>query len=75
MAIAHHPAALDDIDEIVLYYLTRSDTAAHKFLDVLEQELATLERFPNFGTEIDRISARLAGLRRWPMKKFTDYVI
>ncbi|HEY0009706.1 MAG TPA: type II toxin-antitoxin system RelE/ParE family toxin [Tepidisphaeraceae bacterium] len=69
-----NPAVMDIRWHVKYLRLHRPSAAAH-FARIIDDDLATLAQNPNFGTRLDGLPERLAGIRQWPMSHFINYII
>jgi toxin ParE1/3/4 len=74
--IQKHAAAKRDL---VRHYVYLFDNAglevAERFLLQAEKSFISLSRHPKMGLELQPRSAELAGLRKWPVKGFENFLI
>ncbi len=65
-----------DILEVFIYLATKASAeVADSFLDALEIAWRLLETFPSVGIELSGYSSDIRTLRRWPVPKFTNYLV
>jgi len=69
------PAASDDIDEIIDYLVGESVPAAQGFVKDLQKCFDLLAENPEIGTPREYRSAALSGMRMFPLKKFSTYLV
>ncbi len=71
-AIALRPQAQTDLDEIAQYIANHQVDAALRFIDAAERAIANLSDYPQMGRARPEIHS---GLRSWPIRGFTNYII
>lgn len=71
------PLARDDIIRQFRWYLVERDApeAAFRFVEAVEESVATLVTMPEMGTPKQLKNPALSGLRSWPVKGFEDILI
>ena len=69
------PAASEDIDQIVDYLLEESVTAAQGFVKDLQKCFDLLTENPKIDVQREYRSAALSGMRMFPLKKFSTYLV
>lgn len=69
------PAAVDDLDEHVLFISRDSVDAAMRLFDSAHRSYRQISKMPQMGTVCDIPNPRLMGLRRSYVKGFRNYVI
>jgi toxin ParE1/3/4 len=67
--------AIRDIADIHLFIAMNNPTAADRFLDALRLTFRTLARWPEVGPHYQSNRAELTGMRFWPVRRFTNYLI
>lgn len=68
--------AKSDILEVFIYLATEASAeVADSFLDALEIAWRLLDTFPSVGIELSDYSSDIRMLRRWPVPKFTKYLV
>jgi toxin ParE1/3/4 len=67
--------AIQDIAHIHLFIAVENPAAAEKFLAALRSSFRTLAQWPEIGPRYQTNRAELAGLRFWPLRRFTNYLI
>ena len=70
--VHHTPTSLADIVEIVLAVRRHNRRAAKRLLDAINQTLELLSTFPTAGPRRDEL---FAGLRSFPGRRYTNYVV
>ncbi len=69
-------AAATDISSIFLYLATEAALEiAEEFLQALAAAYKHLQKFPEIGMVLSEYSPDIQTLRRWPVPKFTKYLI
>lgn len=69
MELRVHPQARRDVDAAFAYYMREaSEATALRFVDDVEQALHLLCAHPAIGSRRHEASARLPGLRAWPLR-------
>jgi toxin ParE1/3/4 len=68
------PAADRDIDEQLAYLADRSVDVAVRYLEATEQTFEFLALTPGIGAEFPHDHPRLAGVRKWPINGFENYL-
>ena len=66
---------LRDIADIHLFIAVENPDAAERFLAALRLSFRTLAQWPEIGPRYQSNRAELAGLRFWPVRRFTNYLI
>jgi toxin ParE1/3/4 len=69
------PAASEDIDEIIDYLVGESAPAAQGFVKDLQQCFDLIAKNPKVGAPREYQSAALSGMRMFPLKKFSTYLV
>ncbi|PWQ94875.1 type II toxin-antitoxin system RelE/ParE family toxin [Leucothrix arctica] len=69
------PVASDDIDEIVDYLAESSIPAAQGFVKDLQQCFVLLTENPKIGIKREYHSAALSGMKMFPLKKLSTYLV
>lgn len=69
------PRARQDLVEQALYIAEASPEAADRFVDAIENSLATLADMPEMGAPRDFNNVVLLGIRMWPVKGFEKHLI
>ena len=69
------PAASEDIDEIIDYLVWESVPAAQGFVKDLQKCFDLLAENPKIGAQREYRSAALSGMRMFPLKKFSTYLV
>ena len=69
------PAASEDIDEVVDYLVGEDIPAAQGFVKDLQQCFDLLTENPEIGVQREYRSAALSGMRMFPLKKFSTYLL
>jgi toxin ParE1/3/4 len=64
-----------DLLEHVDYIAVNNPYAALRFVDTVEQAFARLSEMPEIGSLREFANPRLAGVRVWPIPKFSRYLI
>ena len=67
--------ALQDTADIHLFIAVENLEAAERFLTALRLSFRTLARWPEIGPRYQSNRAGLTGLRFWPVRRFTNYLI
>ena len=67
--------AIQDIADIHLFVAVENPDAAERFLAALQSSFRTLAQWPEIGPRYQSNRAGLAGLRFWPVRRFTNYLI
>jgi len=67
--------AVHDIADIHLFIAVENPDAAERFLATLRLSFRTLAQWPEIGPRHQSNRAGLAGLRFWPVRRFTNYLI
>jgi toxin ParE1/3/4 len=67
--------ALRDIADIHLFIAVENPEAAERFFAALRLSFRTLAQWPEIGPHYQSNRAELAGLRFWPVRRFTNYLI
>jgi toxin ParE1/3/4 len=74
--LRQHAAARSDLIEHFLYLAEEAgEAAAHRFLDEAEASFATLLRNPGIGAPVALRRPELAGLRKWRVSGFDNFLI
>ena len=61
--------------DIHLFIAVENPAAAERFLAALQSSVRTLAQWPEVGPRYHSNRAELAGLRFWPVRRFTNYLI
>jgi toxin ParE1/3/4 len=69
------PAALADLDEIGTFIGQDSLRAELGFYDAAQNAFERLAETPGLGAVLSRSTSALAGLRRWRVPRFGNYLI
>lgn len=69
------PAASEDIDEIVDYLVGESVPTAQGFVRDLQKCFDLLTENPKIGVQREHRSVALSGMRMFPLKKFSTYLV
>jgi toxin ParE1/3/4 len=69
------PAAERDIDALADYIGRDSPRSAARFLQAVEDTIATLVRMPEAGELQEWVRPELAGLRCWQVRGFSNHLI
>lgn len=69
------PAASEDIDEIIDYLVGESVPAAQGFVKDLQKCFDLLAENPKIGAPREYRSTALSGMRMFPLKKFSTYLV
>lgn len=69
------PIAAQDIEEIIDYLIQENTSAAQHFIKDLEDSFELLANNPKIGTQRDYRSQALSGMRMFPLKKFSSYLV
>lgn len=64
-----------DLLEHLDYIAVNNPDAALRFVDTVEQAFARLSEMPEIGSLWEFANPRLAGVRVWPVPKFSRYLI
>jgi len=64
-----------DLLEHLDYIAVNNPDAALRFVDTVEQAFARLSEMPEIGALREFANSRLAGVRAWPVPKFSRYLI
>lgn len=64
-----------DLLEHLDYIAVNNPDAALRFVDTVEQAFARLSEMPEIGSLREFANPRLAGVRAWPVPKFSRYLI
>ena len=67
--------AIHDIADIHLFIAVENPEAAERFLTALRLSFRTLARWPEVGPHYQSNRAELTGMRFWPVRRFTNYLI
>jgi toxin ParE1/3/4 len=67
--------ALNDIADIHLFIAVENPDAAERFLTALRLSFRTLAQWPEIGPRYQSNRNELSGLRFWPVRRFTNYLI
>jgi toxin ParE1/3/4 len=66
--------AIQDIADIHLFIAVENPDAAERFLTALRLSFRTLAQWPEIGPRYQSNRGELAGLRFWPVRRFTNYI-
>ena len=69
------PLANQDIDAHVNYFRVYNETAAFRLFDSIRLTLTQIAKIPKIGVSYPLQNSRLAGLRKWQVKDFSNYII
>jgi toxin ParE1/3/4 len=69
------PLANQDIDAHVNYLRVYNEKAAFRLFDSIRLTLTQIAKIPKIGVSYPLQNSRLAGLRKWPIKDFSNYII
>lgn len=69
------PLANQDIDAHVNYLRVYNEKAAFRLFDSIRLTLTQIAKIPKIGVSYSLQNSRLAGLRKWPIKDFSNYII
>lgn len=69
------PVAAQDIEEIIDYLVEENTSAAQNFIKDLEDAFELLAANPKVGTKREYRSEALSGMRMFPLKKFSTYLV
>ena len=69
------PLANQDIDANVNYLRVYNERAAFRLFDSIRLTLTQIAKIPKIGVSYPLQNSRLAGLRKWPIKDFSNYII
>lgn len=69
------PVASQDIDEIVDYFVLESTQTAQDFISDLQGCFALLSENAQIGVQREYRAKALAGMRMFPLKKFSSYLV
>jgi len=69
------PLANQDIDTHVNYLRVYNEKAAFRLFDAIRLTLTQIAKIPKIGVSYPLQNSRLAGLRKWPIKYFSNYII
>lgn len=74
MKVVVQSEARKDILRQFEYYLIEKDaeTAANRFIAAVQTAISQVSRDPWIGAAKNLVNAKLAGLRTWPVKGFSD---
>jgi toxin ParE1/3/4 len=64
-----------DVADIHLFIAMDNPAAADRFLDALRASLRILTQWPEVGPRYQSNRPGLSGLRFWPVRRFTNYLI
>jgi len=67
--------AVHDIADIHLFIAVANPEAAERFLTALRLSFRTLAQWPEIGPRYQSNRGELAGLRFWPVRRFTNYLV
>ena len=67
--------AIRNVADIHLFIAMNNPAAADRFLDALRLTFRTLARWPEVGPHYQSNRAELTGMRFWPVRRFTNYLI
>jgi toxin ParE1/3/4 len=67
--------ALQDIADIHMFIAVENPEAAERFLAALRLSFRTPAQWPQIGPRYQSNRAELTGLRFWPVRRFTNYLI
>ncbi|PSR16372.1 type II toxin-antitoxin system RelE/ParE family toxin [filamentous cyanobacterium CCP3] len=69
------PRASQDLDDHFTYIAQSNAEAALRFFDAARLTIAQIARTPRIGVVYPIQSDALQGLRKWPVKRFRQYMI
>ena len=69
------PLANQDIDAHVNYLRVYNEKAAFCLFDAIRLTLTQISKIPKIGVSYPLQNSRLAGLRKWHVKDFSNYII
>jgi toxin ParE1/3/4 len=69
------PLANQDIDAHVNYLRVYNEKAAFCLFDAIRLTLTQISKIPKIGVSYPLQNSRLAGLRKWQVKDFSNYII
>ena len=75
LKIIRSEEALRDIADIHLFIAVENPEAAEKFLAALRWSFGTLAQWPEIGLRHQSNRAAFLGMRFWPVRRFTNYLI
>lgn len=76
LQILRREAARRDLVEHFVYLAEHADiSTADRFLEQIEESLAALSSQPRMGSPIHTQRPELAGIRKWPVKDFENWLI
>jgi toxin ParE1/3/4 len=75
LKIIRSEESLRDIADIHLFIAVENPDAAERFLAALRLSFRTLAQWPEIGPRYQSNGAELAGMRFWPVRRFTNYLI
>ena len=67
--------AISDAADIHLFIAMNNPDDADRFLDAVRLTFRTLARWPEVGPQYKSNRAELTGMRFWPVRRFTNYLI
>jgi toxin ParE1/3/4 len=67
--------AIYDLADIHVFIAVENLEAAERFLTALRSSFRTLAEWPEIGPRYQSNRAELVGLRFWPVRRFTNYLI
>ena len=73
--VAIRPQAQDDIDAIIDYLLAERSPSAQDFVQLLQQTFDLLAENPKIGTQRHYRATALSGMRMFPLKQFSAYLV
>lgn len=74
-AIRRRAGVDDDIFELAAYLLSQSESAAHRFVDAVQQTLKDLAQHPGLGGPKQYDDPALAQVRSWSVRGFPNHLI
>ena len=75
LKIIRSEEAARDLADIHLLIAVENAEAAERFLAALQLSLRTLAQWPEIGPRYQSNRRELSGLRFWPVRRFTNYLI
>ncbi len=75
LRILVRPRARQDLLEHYIFIVADDPAAALRVIDTAERAFELLAERPEVGTAVEFASLRLAGLRRWVIPEFSNYMV
>ena len=75
LKIIRSEETIRDVADIHLFIAMKNPAAAGRFLDALLLSFRTLAQWPEVGPRYQSNRAELSGMRFWPVRRFTNYLI